>query len=321
MVMNPYRQNVISKAGLRADLYTQSQGSRGEWVFITFTERCNSELEGLGFGGDFLLRQGFDLLAVKNIVDDWYIDLGQEELSVLNESICSYERRASYGSSMGAFAAIKFAKSLGVCRALGISPILDVQFDWDTRHVADLAVMRSSRNWIDGDMFTNEDVSPDTTYHVAFDPLCIADARHARRLAEMVDHCTLLNVRLGGHPVGPTMRDCGVLGPFVRQVIAENSIAGLNVSIEKNGRYLSNLARYLFERNKIRSALVVTRRALEISPDCGETHLLAAQIAYSQGDVARTLEYGRRAVELSPLNPYMVEIVNRMLLADGQPGS
>jgi hypothetical protein len=319
--MNPYRQTVLSKEGLRAELYTQSQERRSEWLVITFTERCNSELEGLGFGGDFLLRQGFDLLAVKNAIDDWYIELGREELHALNEAIRSYECRASYGSSMGAFAAIKFAKALGVARALGISPILDIQFDWDTRHVADLALMRASRNWIEGDMFTHEDVSPGTTYHVAFDPLCGADARHARRLVEMVDQCTLLTVRLGGHPVGPTMRDAGVLASFVKQAITENSIHGISVDIEKNGRYLSNLARYLFERNKIRSALVVTRRALEVAPESGETHLLAAQIAHSQGDLARTLEYGRRAVELSPLNPYMVEIVNAMLPADGRLAS
>jgi hypothetical protein len=305
---------VLSKAHLRADLLTCRPDEPAEWVVVTFTERCNRDLDGPGFGTDFLLREGFDVLAVRNCEDDWYVDLTPDDLQAMNQALEPYGNRASYGSSMGGYAAIKFAGALGVRRAVAISPILDIQFEWDTRHWDDIPVVRTGGFPAAGDMLVKADISLDTTYHVAVDPLCREDIRHAGRLCEMAPKHHVFNVRLGGHPVGPTMLDSGILGAYVKQAIAQDSIDGLTLGNQKSGRFLYNLARHLLERRKLRSAAIANSRALSLAPDWGEAHLLQAQISHRLGCAKDTEKYGLRAIELEPRNPYVVAIVARALL-------
>lgn len=305
---------VFSKPQLRADLFTCHQDSRSEWVVITFTERCNRDLEGPGFGTAFLLREGFDVLAVRNSEDDWYVHLGPDELDAMTTALEPYDDRASYGSSMGAFAAVKFASALGVRRVVAISPILDVQFDWDSRHSSDIPAIRDAGYRAEGDMIVKAEISPDITYHVAVDPLCTEDVRHASMLCQMAPRHSVFNVRLGGHPVGPAMVDSGILGAYVKQAIALNSVDGLSVSARKSVRFIHNLARHLYSREKFRSAAVANRRALHLAPDWGECHLLQSQISHRLGCVEDTRNYGLSAIELEPNNPYFVAIVAQILL-------
>ena len=307
-------QAVFRNGYLHADLFRSCGERRSGWVVVTFTERCNRDLEGPGFGTEFLLREGFDVLAVRNGQDDWYANLDLEELAALRGALEPYTQRATYGSSMGAFAAVKFAKPLGASRALAISPIVDVFHEWDTRNRVDIPLIQRAGYRAAGDMFNRSDISTDTTYHIAFDPLCDEDARHAQMLCEIAERHTLLRVRLGGHPVGPAMRDSGILGEYVKQAITTDSIDALAVKIEKNGRFMHSLARYLFGRNKLRSATIANERALSLSPEWGEVHLLHAQIAHRLGCIQKTRDYGLDAIRLEIENPYVVAIVGRMLM-------
>ena len=304
-------------ASMRADLFRAREDARADWVVVSFTERCNRDLDGPGFGTEFLLREGFDVLAVRNAVDDWYMSIGDGEIAALNGILQPYERRGSYGSSMGAFAAIRFAKALGVQRSVAISPVLDIGQDWDTRYEVDRAIAARAGPWSPGQMIIPDHISPDTTYHVALDPFCGEDARHARNLAEVAPRRSIVRVPLGGHPVGPTMRDAGVLAKFVRNAILHNDTANIEVKQERNERFFTNLGRYLLARNKPRSVIVASTRALELAPEWGEAHLLHAQANHLLGRVDKVVLHGERAIALEPANPFVLAIVAQMLMHHG----
>lgn len=306
-------QAVLRKEQLRADLFRSRPTSHAEWIVVTYTERCNRDIEGPGFGTEFLLREGFDVLAVRNAKDDWYVHLGAHELRTLNEALDPYHHRASYGSSMGAFAAVKFAKALKMKRVVAISPVLDLQYEWDTRYAVDIPLIQRAGDRAGG-MITQADISPETTYHVAVDPLCKEDVRHALSLGQMAARHSLLKVRLGGHPVGPLMRDAAILGPYLKQAILSDDIEGIAFKPVRNARFMHNLGRYLLERNKLRSAAIANARALVLAADWGEVHLLQAQISHRLGCAQEVVRYGIEAIRLEPHNPYVVVIIAIMLI-------
>lgn len=310
---------VFRKAQLCAHFFkAQDDGPRSDWVVVTFTERFNRDLDGPGFGTQFLLAQGFDVLAVKNAVDDWYAHFGADEIAALNAKLEPYPHRASYGSSMGGFAAIKFAKPLGIERSLSISPIQDIRYDWDTRHAVNIPALGDIQNVALGEMISREEISPHATHHIAFDPFCLEDARHAQILCQMTPRHAPFRMPWGGHPVGPAMRDAGILAAFVLNAINLNDTSKIQVKTPRTGKTLRNRAHYLLDRNKLESALVASTRAVDLLPEWEETCILHAQILHRLGRIEEAVPFGMRAVELEPSNPYIAAIVARILMDKGK---
>jgi hypothetical protein len=309
---------VFRKGLLHADLYTSTVCSPSKTVVVTFTERCNRSLTEPGFGTEFLLSEGFDVLAVRNAEDDWYAKLGLDELQLLRGALEPYRQRATYGSSMGAFAAVKFAGALKAKRAVAISPVLDITADWDTRYRSDIHLVARSSSGIEGGAVGAADISPTTYYHVAVDPLCREDMGHVRRLCEMASGHSLLKIPLGGHPVGPAMRDAGILRSYVIQAITSDALMTGLSKTPKDARKINTLARHLLDRGKLKIAKNVNKSALDLEPGWGEAHLLQAQILHRLGFEREMGFHGRAAIRLEPRNPYVVEIVGRMLMAQGE---
>jgi tetratricopeptide (TPR) repeat protein len=312
--MGESREQLFQKAQLRADLFRSRDEVRSDWIVVTFTERFNRDLEGRGFATDFLLGEGYDVLAVKNTLDDWYVHLDADGLTILGETLKPYRHRASYGSSMGGFAAIKFAKALDVERSLAISPIQDIRYEWDTRHHCNIPALGDTRHIAPGEMISQDDISPHTTYHMAFDPYCSEDARHAEILFQMAPRNAPFMARWAGHPVGPTMRASGVLKSFVLDAIALNDTSAIQFKTPRTGITLRNRARYLLDRNSPRLALIASKGALECSQEWEEIHILHAQILHRLGYAEEAITHGMKAIEMKPDNPHLVAIVASILI-------
>ena len=299
-------------------MWQANEAVRSRSVVVTFTERCHRSLEAPGFGTTFLLANGYDVLAIKNRLDDWYCKLQAEDLAALSRELSGYDARATYGSSMGAFAAIKFAKALNAASCVAISPVLEVRHDWDTRYVSDIAALERAGIGPDRPMIEPEEFSPEITYHVAFDPYCREDTRHADLLAELAPKHSFLKVRLGGHPVGPTLLELGVLSDYVLSALEDTDASAVAEKIARRNEPTdlsrNALARYLLDRSKLKSAYAVSLRALTHAPESGEAHLVHAQILARLGRMDEAVRHGLRAIERCPDNPYFVDIVADFLI-------
>ena len=312
-------QSIFSTTRLRADLYSVSEKMRAEVCVITFTERGNQSLDGPGFGTDFLLSQGCDVIAVKNLRDDWYAGLTPEHVSLVRMAAARHAIRATYGSSMGAFAAIRFAKALDVSRVLAISPILDVRQDWDTRYRHDLPEMIRVGYDTQDPMIAPDHVDAQIAYQIAYDPYCREDKQQAALLRSLVRRCDALEVPFGGHPVGPALRDAALLSKFAASALKLGKVAQIDVSAMQDTPWVRHArVRYLLERQKLKSALVVSKHALEQSPQWSEAQLVHAQILERLGEVDEAIPFAEEAIRLEPKSPYFVAIVAEFLEKHGR---
>ncbi|WP_048860241.1 hypothetical protein, partial [Acidisphaera rubrifaciens] len=188
-------------------------------LVVTFTERTHRSLAGLGFAGKFAVDNGFALLAFKSNVDRWYQDLPDAALTAAEAFLAALPvppaRRAGYGSSMGAHAAIAFSRRLSLDDVFAISPQVDITQPWDTRWADEAAAIGAMRA-IDAAM-----IRPGCRYVVAFDPLD-RDRLHYEHLARLIplDRLVALRVPASGHPAGYFLHHAGALKPVARAVLA-----------------------------------------------------------------------------------------------------
>jgi len=107
--------------------------------------------------------------------------------------------------------------------------------------------------------------------------------------------------------------ELGVLSDYVLSALEHNDVSDVAEKISRRNEptdlSLNALARYLMDRSKLKSAYTVSLRALSYAPEWGEAHLLHAQILARLGRMDEAVQHGLRAIELSPENPYFVDIV------------
>jgi hypothetical protein len=311
----PIDENLVSTETLRADYYRCSPGKAAQHLVVTFTERCHRDLEGPGFATEFLLSSGCDVVAVKNIVDDWYVGFGSDKLAQIRDLTEGYPNRITYGSSMGAFAAVRFASALNAQTSIAVSPIFDVRQDWDLRFRVDLPFMISLGYDPERPLIEPEDVSPQVTYHVAYDPYCAEDLRHADLLRDWARRLQSVKVPFGGHPVGPALRDAGKLSSFVHDAIFLNDTSSIKLGkLERTDWVRHATVRYLLSRQKLNSALIASTHALAQAPEWSEALLVHAQILERLDRTEEAIPYALKAIEREPKSPYFVSIISEFLI-------
>jgi tetratricopeptide (TPR) repeat protein len=184
---------------------------------VTFDSYSDDRsLDRRGFGEEFFHSRGIDAVHFISGENDWYqyADLPAVAAQVA-DLVKDYPRVVSYGSSMGAYAAIRFGDLAGASEALAISP----QFSIDPR------VARFERRWkYDSDRidFTLERTLKARfirTAYIVYDPRD-ADKRHAdlfRRHTRVID-VSLPDV---GHPATGSLAEAGLLGDVVLDFVAD----------------------------------------------------------------------------------------------------
>ena len=95
-------------------------------TFTPFGMDGEVSLSGVGYGGELLLRNGFDVVAFKSARNLWYQNLLPETIAEVENFISShssqYTKRVGYGSSMGGYAVIQFSRDLKLDVVLALSP-------------------------------------------------------------------------------------------------------------------------------------------------------------------------------------------------------
>jgi hypothetical protein len=99
-------------------------------TFDSFTDRRTLDREG--FGEAFFASRGVNAVHVLSRDNDWYL-LPDIELALeaAAKATASFDRVSAYGSSMGAYAAIRLGGLAGASTAIALSP----QFSIDPRLV------------------------------------------------------------------------------------------------------------------------------------------------------------------------------------------
>ena len=200
-------------------------------VFVTFyywepptIPGADGVKNGLGFSEKFLTDLGIPSLHFISHKNHWWqTGAMAEALMAANSVIASSQRRIGYGSSMGGYGVIRFAKSLNLDTVLAFVPQYSISpkiVPWETRFAHDL----SDPDLDEGRIL----IGPDCQIIAFYDPDNL-DKDHVDLIAAEVSLCRV-PMPGAGHKVYRALRDMKalpdlVLGVFRGNLGAEN-IAG-----------------------------------------------------------------------------------------------
>lgn len=117
-----------------ADLLVRARTAhKSAFCVVTFNSYTDKRtLDREGFGEGFLASRGVNAIHILSRDNDWYLAPDIElALEAAAKAAASFDRVSAYGSSMGAYAAIRLGRLAGATTAIALSP----QFSIDPRLV------------------------------------------------------------------------------------------------------------------------------------------------------------------------------------------
>lgn len=258
--------------------------------FVTFgSYTVDYDLERQGFGEDFLRDEGLDAIHVVNRDNQWYqYPELPDALAVVAAAIAAVPRVFTYGSSMGGYAALRFARAVGARTAIAISPQYSLDprvVPFETRWQADLARIT----------FREREYQPPARQIIFYDPRLRIDDQHFRLFEAQGRETVAVGVPHAGHPVGPLLAETGALQDAIRAIVAGTFSPGTVQRAVRARRATSQHHFFMLSRRagqrrpELRIALL--RRAAEIAP---ESHILS--------DLAQALDQAGAHAEAAPLH-------------------
>lgn len=268
-----------------------------------------------GFGEDFLRQSGVSAIHVMGRCEDWYqYPEMAAVMAAVRAATAGAERVMTYGSSMGAYAALRFADAAGAHAVLAISPQYSIdpaKVPFETRWLQD-GKRITFRPEID-DRLTSA-CRPLIVYDSASD-----DEKHVRLIAADID-ADLVGLPYVHHPATTYLNEMGLLGSLVFDVLAGDldveSFRAEAVARRRNSAvYLSRLAE-LQPASRVRTGRGIAALALERAPH--NPMALTALAAYltRAGEHDRAIVLHERATELGfRAANYLVPHANALVAA------
>jgi pimeloyl-ACP methyl ester carboxylesterase len=224
----------------------------------------------LGFGESLFDRHGIDCLYVKCSTNAWwqYPEL-PEALGALSERLNSWSEVVTYGSSMGGYAAFRFAANLHAKRALAFAPQFSIN-----RKIAPLETRWGNEHKLIN--YIHEDfcfVRDECEYIAVYDPFFTLDHKQValfKRAFRVLD----VHTHFAGHPPTEILNQYGVLSEFTLAALkGEINLPALRAIQRKRRRaspqYWRALARRMSERRSWAVMEHASEQLVSTSPDRG----------------------------------------------------
>lgn len=268
--------------------------------FVTFgSYTVEDDLDRQGFGEDFLRDAGLDAIHVINRDNRWYQYPELEEaLAAVAAATARVPRVFTYGSSMGGYAALRFARDVGARTAIAISPQYSLDprvVPFETRWQADLARIT----------FREAPFRPAARQIIFYDPRLRLDAQHFAMFAAAGAETVAVGVPYGGHPVGPLLAETGVLQDAIRAIVAGTFSPAMVQRAVRGGRARSQHHFFMLARRagtrRPDLKIALLRRAIGIAR---ESHILSelAEALDRKGEHAEAGPLHEEAIRLVPNN-------------------
>ncbi len=223
-----------------------------------------------GFGEDFLAEAGFDAIHVSSHGNAWYQYKDMAAALAVIDTAAGKARRVTYGLSMGAYAAIRFAQALRAERVVAISP----QFSIDRRRVPFETRWAEFSDTLDFVCDWPAPAGSDTQakeIEVAaiYDPHN-PDRRHVALIEQRL-HVRHVPVPYGGHPVTALLQEARLLSALVLDLLHERFddaafAAALAAHAPGSAAYHANQANAL-PWHQARRRLALHRKAAALAPE------------------------------------------------------
>ena len=271
---------------------------RRRW-FITFDHVSHDHsLDRAGFGEAYFRARGISILTVLGRGNHWYqYPDTLRALEAVRVELAGARQRIVYGTSMGAYAALRFAERVDATACLAISP----QYSVDPRKAPferrwiDLSRSIQWRDELDGPIRSR--IAP----ILVFDPRS-DDARHAHLIASDI-RVMPVAIAHGGHPVTTYLNSAGLLEGLIDAVYDQSfdHIVFQNVARRRrkaSPAWIAELARRQ-PPHRVRWAEKLAREALRLNPGSDLCLYILAEILLARRQFGEALETHARAYEAS----------------------
>jgi hypothetical protein len=190
-------------------------------VVVSFPSAADRQsLTRRGFATAWLKKMGIHYVEIKVAWNHWFQSPETEiVLRIIAEQVKGYDRIVTYGSSMGAYAAISATGPLRAHGALAISPQSAIDPDvipWDVRWRAHTERIASEFGFSRDQLAKS--VGQDSEIYVVADPWDI-DSIHAHRILSAAPKAKWILAHGGGHPAGSLLREYKLLSQFVHSIL------------------------------------------------------------------------------------------------------
>ena len=270
-------------------------------TFDSFTDVRT--LDRPGFGQGFFHSREIDAIHVIARENDWYQYAEMADaMAVVHAATRAYRRVVTYGSSMGAYAAIRLAGLAGAHCVVALSP----QFSIDP------SVVPFEYRWEEPSQRFRAVWEPTLPYptleqaYVAYDP----DNLDAKHLALFDQRFRFTHVRLpgAGHPVTGYLVELGLLEPMVLQASrGPIDVPALQAAAwdhrERSPQYLAVKATRVRGRN---TRIELLQEAVRLAPgNSGVRFRLGLQLGKA-GRFAEAEASHRASLEIAPGHPNLL---------------
>jgi len=294
----------------------------GSYVVVTFDSYHEpAGVDRPGFGETFFRTEGITAIHVMSYRNDWfqYAEI-VEILRTIGAACAGAERLLAYGSSMGGYAALRFADAIGAHAALALSP----QFSLDPRKVPFETRWAPDRRRIRFLPTLDGVILPGPERIFAYDSALEADRRHAELLTAAAP-MTAIALPHAGHPVGGFLNDIKLLRPLVLTALdgsfdAARFRRAAHARRTGSAHWLAHLA----ERQPAwRGALGVAlaRRAADMAPDHPALHDALARRLAAVGRFPEAIEAHQRAIAIEPIVDYLWGLSKTLFAAGDTAGA
>lgn len=291
--------------------------NRDRWI-VTFDHYgIGHGFDRLGFGEAWLRSQGISAIHVLGRSDDWYqyADI-EEALATVRFATTGASRVITYGSSMGAYAALRFADAVGATDVLALSPQYSVSPEvapHEDRWPQDADRIK----WL---ARLNGPILSKARTIIVYDPAG-PDRWHGERIEADVPVQSIL-LPYTSHPVTTYIYEGGLLSPMLKDLLdgtfdprTFRQMARRHRA--RSGIYLGELAAAQPLRRQA-AALALAQRAIDISPAGAHARVSLAGILSRDGRHDEAVEILTTVVEENARGfPYLVHL-GHALLATGR---
>lgn len=268
-----------------------------------------------GFGEIFLQKYGVSAVHVLGRGNDWY-QYGDmwDALASVRRAVEGAERVITYGSSMGGYAAVRFAEAAGAHSGLALSP----QYSLDPAKAPDETRWRQEARcirWLpDVDGPIQRSVRP----VIVYDPVG-PDGWHGRRIAAEAD---VVSIRLPhtAHPVAVYLDEIGLLGQMVFDTLSGTLNAPeVEAEARRRRRQSANYHGELSIRQppvRAETALWLARKASALHPGNGHALTSLARALHNRGLYDEAIEvHLQLAAASGRKHDYMVPFADTLTAA------
>lgn len=276
-----------------------------EKLLVTFGGQP-SDLADAGFGTDFAAKLGIDSLFVAQSYGSQYQGLSVKAFKDAVNGVVSQRDVISYGSSLGAYAALYFGGCIDA-RIIAAAPMLPAWPPLKNRAYSDLKinhlplvdVPRSSRSPV-----------------VIYDPLLDRDAFLVNEMVRPAyPKLREVHVPYGGHTVLVTLSRLRSLKPLVTGLIENDELVEIAVPQEGDSIYHAERGRHIV-RQDLEGAIAEYKKSLSIAQSKRVYCMLFSAILRA-GKLAEAQEMIDRAKET---DDKQIKLVPSLLLVGKQAG-